>query len=48
MPHLGGVELCRRVRDLPLSQYVYVVLLAAGPQQVQTADGLDGGADDFL
>ncbi len=48
MPHLGGVELCRRVRDLPAAQYVYVLLLAAGPGGVQTADGLEGGADDFL
>ena len=48
MPHLGGWELCRRVRDRPLSQYVYLVLLAAGPQQVQAADSPDGGADDVL
>jgi len=48
MPHLGGVELCRRVRELPLSHYVYIVLLAASPPCMQAADGLEGGADDFL
>jgi diguanylate cyclase (GGDEF)-like protein len=48
MPHLSGWELWRRVRERPLSQYVYIMLLAAGPQQVLAADGCDGGADDVL
>ena len=47
MPHVTGLELCRRVRELPLAQFVYILLLAGSPQRVQTADGLEGGATTF-
>ena len=36
------------MRELPAAQYVYILLMAAGPRDVPTAGGLEGGADDFL
>ncbi len=48
MPHVTGVELCRRVRELPLGQFVYILVLAGSPRRVQADDGLEGGADDVL
>ena len=33
MPHVTGVELCRRVRELPLGQFVYILVLAGSPRR---------------
>ena len=48
MPDLDGVELCRRVRDLKLSGYVYIILLTALTQKENIIQGLDAGADDYI
>ncbi len=48
MPRMDGLDLCRRLRSMDLSRYVYVVILTgkAGPESVVT--GLQAGANDFL
>lgn len=48
MPKLDGLELCRRVRALNLSSYVYVILLTALTQKERIIEGLDAGADDYI
>ncbi|MCJ7578125.1 MAG: response regulator [candidate division Zixibacteria bacterium] len=48
MPELDGLELCRRIRGLDLSSYVYIILLTALTQKEKIIEGLDAGADDYI
>jgi sigma-B regulation protein RsbU (phosphoserine phosphatase) len=48
MPDLDGSELSRRVRDLSLPNYVYIILLTALTEKERIAEGLDAGADDYI
>ncbi len=48
MPELDGLELCRRVRDLNLPNYIYIILLTALTQKERIIEGLDAGADDYI
>jgi sigma-B regulation protein RsbU (phosphoserine phosphatase) len=48
MPGLSGLEFCRAFRALPRDVYGYFILLTSKSDKTEVADGLDGGADDFL
>ena len=49
MPRLDGLELCHRIRNLgPQRGYVYIILLTAKGRREDRADGMEGGADDYL
>jgi len=48
MPHVDGLELCRRVRQLDLPHYIYVLFLTVRSTRDETVAGLEVGADDFL
>ena len=48
MPHLDGLELCRRVRGLDLPHYVYILFLTVKADRAEKIAGLEVGADDFL
>ena len=48
MPGLDGLELCRRIRELPGVPYTYFVFLTAQTQQSEILEGMQGGADDYL
>lgn len=48
MPDLDGLELCRRVRELNLPGYVYIILWTALTQKENIIKGLDTGADDYI
>lgn len=48
MPRMDGLELCRRVRNLPLSRYTYIVMLTAAGGKEGFLAGMDAGADDFM
>ena len=48
MPEMDGVELCRRVRQLELAGYVYIVFLTVRTAEDDLAVAMDAGADDFL
>jgi DNA-binding response OmpR family regulator len=48
MPGNEGLELCRRVRALPSSQLVYVVLLTGRARKEDVVRGLHAGADDYV
>jgi two-component system KDP operon response regulator KdpE len=45
MPHLDGVELCRRVRAV---SQVPIVVLSVRDQERQKIEALDAGADDYV
>jgi diguanylate cyclase (GGDEF)-like protein len=48
MPNLNGLELCRKVRDMNLSHYVYILFLTVRSKSSEVIEGLEVGADDFL
>lgn len=48
MPGLDGVEICRRVRQLPNERYLYVILLTGNTEREYLVEGFQAGADDFL
>ncbi|MBN1912519.1 MAG: diguanylate cyclase [Pirellulales bacterium] len=48
MPGMNGLELCRRVRALDLSKYVYILFLTVKSTSAEVIEGLDIGADDYL
>lgn len=48
MTDLDGLELCRRVRVLSLSSYVYIILWTALTEKENIIQGLDAGADDYI
>jgi phosphoserine phosphatase RsbU/P len=48
MPGMTGLDFVRAFRTLPQRRYGYVILLTSKSDKTEVADGLDGGADDFL
>jgi diguanylate cyclase (GGDEF)-like protein len=48
MPNMNGLELCRRVRQLRLPHYVYILFLTVKSAPKEMVQGLEVGADDFL
>jgi len=48
MPGMDGVELLRRVRTDANVVPLYVVMVTAAGRPEDVADGLDGGADDYV
>ncbi|MBD2020054.1 SpoIIE family protein phosphatase [Leptolyngbya sp. FACHB-36] len=48
MPHLDGLEVCRRIKADPALSSAFFVLLTARSAIEDRVRGLDNGADDFL
>jgi two-component system, cell cycle response regulator len=48
MPRVDGLELCRQVRGMMLSHYVYTIFLTVRTAAADMIAGLENGADDFL
>jgi DNA-binding response OmpR family regulator len=48
MPDLDGLELCRKVREMNLPSYIYIILWTALTQKENIIMGLDAGADDYI
>ncbi len=48
MPHLDGLELCRRLRATRSDRYIYIILLTSLDRREDRLKGLRAGADDFL
>jgi len=48
MPQLDGLELCRKLREMSLPHYVYVIFLTVKKDVAEMIAGLENGADDFL
>jgi DNA-binding response OmpR family regulator len=48
MPGLDGLEVCRRVRELPTRLPPYLLLLTVRDTRPDIVAGLRGGADDYM
>jgi len=48
MPHLSGVEVCRKVRETPALTLVYVILVTSMDRKEDVVEGLDAGANDYV
>jgi DNA-binding response OmpR family regulator len=48
MPHLSGLEVCRRLRETPESAQTRIVMLSAAAQADDRARGMAAGADEYL
>jgi two-component system phosphate regulon response regulator PhoB len=48
MPHLGGLEVCRRLRQSPECAKTRIVMLSAAAQAEDRGRGLAAGADEYL
>ncbi len=48
MPHLDGLEICRRVRAVDRREQPYILLLTGRQDAADIAKGLEAGADDYV
>ncbi len=48
LPHLSGIEVCRRLRRRPATQRLPIIMLTARAEEPDRLRGLDTGADDFI
>ncbi|MBF0527901.1 MAG: response regulator transcription factor [Deltaproteobacteria bacterium] len=48
MPNMNGIDLCRKVRTMPMGEFVYIIILTARTDRKDTLFGLDAGADDYV
>ena len=48
MPEMDGVEVCRRVREMPGQRPTYIILLTGKESREEMVTGLTAGADDYL
>ena len=48
MPHLSGIEICRRIKIRPGTRSIPVIMLSARSEEVDKVRGLETGADDYV
>jgi two-component system phosphate regulon response regulator PhoB len=48
LPGLSGIELCRRLRARPETQYMPIIMLTARGEESERIRGLSTGADDYV
>ncbi len=48
MPGMEGAEICRRIREIPHSEMLYLILLTSKGRKEDIIAGLDAGADDYI
>lgn len=48
MPEMNGIDLCRKIRQTCVSQYIYIILITSRSEKEDTIEGLKAGADDFV
>jgi two-component system, cell cycle response regulator len=48
MPRMDGLALCREIRKMEKSGYIYFIILTAKGEKEDIIEGLEAGADDFL
>jgi len=48
MPGMDGFEVCRRLKSMPETEHIPVVMVTALDQPRDRVQGLEAGADDFL
>ncbi len=48
MPNMNGYEVCRKIREMPATAVLPIVMITALDPGEERVKGLDAGADDFL
>ncbi len=48
MPHLSGIEVCRRLKIKPETRPIPIIMLSARSEEVDKVRGLETGADDYV
>ncbi len=48
LPHVSGIEVCRRLRARPEGRNLPVLMLSARSEEVDRVRGLETGADDYV
>lgn len=48
MPHVSGLEVCRRLRAKPETKGIPILMLSARSEEVDKVRGLETGADDYV
>ena len=48
MPHIDGLEVCRRIKRAEHRPFTYVVMLTGRDEKKDMIKGLEAGADDYL
>ena len=48
LPLMSGIEVCRRLRRMPETRAVPIVMLTARGEEADKVRGLEGGADDYV
>lgn len=48
MPFMTGPEVCRKVRETHREPYTYILLLTSKNTKIETVEGLEAGADDYI
>ena len=48
LPVMSGIEVCRRLRRMPETRAVPIVMLTARGEEADKVRGLEGGADDYV
>ncbi|MFM2389396.1 MAG: hypothetical protein RLZZ437_951 [Pseudomonadota bacterium] len=48
LPHLSGIEVCRRLKMRPDTRAVPIIMLSARSEEVDKVRGLETGADDYI
>jgi two-component system phosphate regulon response regulator PhoB len=48
MPHLSGIEVCRRIKMRPETRGIPIIMLSARSEEVDKVRGLETGADDYV
>lgn len=48
MPHLSGIEVCRRLKSRKDTRAIPIIMLSARSEEVDRVRGLETGADDYV
>ena len=48
LPGTGGPEMCRRIRELDLARYTYIIVYGVDDTKQRLMAGLEAGADDYM
>ncbi len=48
MPKMEGIEVCQKVREMPQTHPIYILLVTSRSGREDIVTGLDAGADDYL
>ena len=48
MPHISGIEVCRRLKTRPETRSIPIIMLSARSEEIDQVRGLEIGADDYV